>query len=187
MNGLRALTTTFVAWPINLRWTGILSACLLAAALSGCAGYRLGPSNSMTARDQSVFVEPFVNDTLQPRLEDDFTHAVRIGLQRDGTYRLGQKKDADVILKGVIKSYNRQGLSYDPSDLVAVRDYNLVAVTHITAYDRSTGRMLLDQDVSGTTQVRSEADLSSGERQASPLLAASMARRVVDLMVDGSW
>jgi len=147
----------------------------------------MGPSNGAAAREQSVFVEVFVNNTLQPRLEDDFTHAVRIGLQRDGTYRLGHRGDCDIVVKGVIKGYSRQGLSYDAGDLVRVRDYNLLAVTHITAYDRSTGETLVDQDFTGYTQVRAESDLTSAEREATPLLAANMARRVVDALVDGSW
>jgi hypothetical protein len=147
----------------------------------------LGPSNGTAAREQSVFVEPFVNDTLQPRLEDDFTHALRIGLQREGTVRLGHKGDCDIIVQGVIQDYSRQGLAYNPSDLVQVTDYNLVAVARITAVERSTGKTILDQQVSGHTQVHAGADLNSAERQATPLLAANMARKVVDLLVDGAW
>lgn len=141
----------------------------------------------MDARSQSVYVEPFVNDTLQPRLEDEFTRAVRKGLQREGTYRLGHKSDSDIIVKGVIKTYSRQGLSYDPGDLVRVTDYNLVAVTRITAYERDSGRKILEQDVPGNTQLTSGSDLTSAERQATPLLAENMARRVVDLLADGTW
>jgi len=153
----------------------------------GCGGYRLGPSNGLQARERSVHVEPFINETIQPRLEDDFTHAVRLTLQREGTYRLGSQSDSDIIVKGVIKKYLRLGLSYNPSDLVQVEDYNLVAVTHITAYERVTGRKLLDQDVSGNTQVRSQSDLTSAEREAMPLLANNMARKVVDMLADGDW
>ena len=160
---------------------------MLAVALCGCAGYQLGPSNGLEARSQSVYVEPFVNDTLQPRLEDEFTRAVRRGLQREGTYRLGHKADSDIVVKGVITSYSRQGLSYDPGDLVRVTTYNLVAVTTITAYERDTGRKILEQDVPGNTQVTSGSDLASGERQATPLLAENMAKRVVDLLADGMW
>jgi len=62
-----------------------------------------------------------------------------------------------------------------------------VAITHITAFERSTGKKLVDQDVSGNTQIRAENDLQSAERQATPLLADSMARKVVDLLADGTW
>jgi hypothetical protein len=160
---------------------------LCALLLVGCAGYRLGPSNQLQARDKAVYVEPFRNDTLQPRLEDDFTHAVRNTFQREGTYRLGHRSDCDMVVQGVIKKYSREGISYDPTDLVQVQDYNLSAVVHITAYDKVSGKKLLDQDVSGQAQVRAGNDLMSAERQATPLLANALARRVVDLLADGAW
>ena len=188
VNELKLSRTVSVLRPSSLAWlNGVSVAALLVALLCGCAGYRLGPSNDVAAREQSVFVEVFVNNTMQPRLEDDFTHAVRIGMQREGTYRLGHRNDSDIVVQGVITDYSRQGLSYDPTDLVRVRDYDLVAVAQITAYERLTGKKLIDQVVSGHTQVRAEQDLLSAERQASPLLAADLARKVVDLLADGTW
>lgn len=176
-----------MARSTNPRWFATAFAVGLTVLVGGCGGYRLGPSNGLQARAESVFVEVFVNETLQPRLEDDFTHAVRLGLQREGTYRLGHRNDSDIIVRGVIKDYARQGLSYDAGNLTQVRDYNLVAVTHITAIEQATGKKLVDQDVAGNTQIRAEDDLQSAERQAAPLLAASMANKVVDLLADGTW
>lgn len=173
--------------PIDSQWRLFVCVAILVSLLCGCAGYRLGPTNSVAARDQSVFVEAFVNETIQPRLEDDFTLAVRRGLQREGTYRLGHRGDCAIIVRGVIQRYDRRGLSYDPTDLARVEDYNLSVVVHVTAEERSTGRRLLDTEVSAHTQVRSVQDLTSAERQATPLLAAQMARKVVDLLVDGTW
>jgi hypothetical protein len=169
------------------RWRCALGTAVLAAFLGGCAGYHLGPSNGLAAREQSVYVEPFVNDTIQPRLEDDITRAIRSGLQREGTYRVGHKRDSDIIVQGVIKTYSRRGLAYDPGDLVTVRDYDLVAVAHVTALERGTGRKVLDQDVAGHTQIRANDDLLSAERQAIPLLADNLAKQVVDLLADGTW
>lgn len=186
-NALKASRTISWAPPGNTGRLASWPALLLTVLFCGCAGYRLGPTNEFRARERSVYVEVFVNQTLQPRLEDDFTQAVRIGLQREGTYRLSHKQDSDIILQGVIKDYSRLGLSYNPEDLTQVQDYTLVAVTHITAFERSTGKKLLDRDVSGNTQVRAEDDLQSAERQATPLLANNMALKVVDLLVDGTW
>jgi hypothetical protein len=120
-------------------------------------------------------------------LEDNLTHAMRIGLQREGTYRLGSRGDCDIVLEGVVKSYTRQGLSYNPSDLVQVVDYSLIAVAQITAYDRRTGKKVLDRGFSGSTQVQAGQDLTSAERQAMPMLANDMALKVVDALADGSW
>jgi hypothetical protein len=120
-------------------------------------------------------------------LDDDFTRAVRTGLQREGTYRLASKGKCDIVVEGVIKSFTRSGLSYNATNVVQVQDYNLSAVAHITAYERASGKKLLDTDVSGSTQIQAGQDLNSAERQASPLLANSAARKAVDLLADGDW
>jgi len=62
-----------------------------------------------------------------------------------------------------------------------------VAVAHVTAYDRRTGKKVLDRDFSGSTQVQAGQDLNSAERQAMPLLANNMASKVVDSLADGTW
>lgn len=155
--------------------------------LCGCAGYRLGPTSGTVAGERSIHVEVFSNDTLQPRLGDSATQALRRSLQRDGTYRLGGSRDADVIVQGNVKEYARQGLSYDPRDAITVQDYNLAMMVHVVARERATGKVILDQDVGGHTQVRSGQDLNSAERQAAPLLAQDFAKKTTSLLVDGSW
>ena len=168
-------------------WARVAALVALAFLAGGCAGYRLGPSNGVIARDDSVYVEPFTNDTMQPRIEDDFTHALRIDLQREGTYRIGAKSDADIAVKGAIINYSREGLSFNPTDLVQVEVYNLVVTARITAYERATGQKLFERNFSGNSQIRSESDLTSAEREAMPLIANNLARKVVDVLADGDW
>jgi len=187
VNALKVSGLMSGARPIKAGWQCLLGIGLLVVFGSGCGGYRLGPSNGLSAREQSVFVQPFTIETLQPHLEDDFTRAVRKGLQREGTYQLGSRGDCDILMQGVITRYAREGLSYNPSDLTQVVDYNLVAVAHVTAFDRLSGRKVLDQDFSGSTQVRAGQDLTSAERQAMPLLANKLAETLVDALADGSW
>src|SRR5579862_3296840 len=87
----------------------------LVLILSGCAGYRLGPTNGVAAREKSVQVNPFPNLTLQPRLTDFVTAQVRKELQRDGTYQLSSN-DPDIILSGSLTRYLRQEVTLAPSD-----------------------------------------------------------------------
>ncbi len=160
----------------------------LAAVLTcGCAGYHLGPSNNLAAGAQSVFVEPFRNETLQPRLEDDTTRELRKGLTAEGTFRAGTRGSCDLLVRGSITGFSRQGLSYDPTDPQTPTDYSLIMQARVTVHRRETGELLWERFVSGTTQVRSQGDLQSAERQAVPLLAANLARSVVDLITDGDW
>src|SRR5690242_20326821 len=85
--------------------------------LAGCAGYHLGPVNGAIAGEKSVEVLPFNNQTLQPRLGDAVTQALRERLQIDGTYHLATRGPGDVVVTGVITHYNREGLSYLNNDV----------------------------------------------------------------------
>jgi hypothetical protein len=53
--------------------------------------------------------------------------------------------------------------------------------------DRSSGKVILDKPISGITLVRVGSDLVSAERQAMPILAADLARNLVDALADGEW
>ena len=155
---------------------------------SGCAGYRLGPTNGELAGVRSLRILPFYNQTLKPGLSDAVMNSLRKTLQRDGTYRLETHADeGDILLTGVIKTYTRSDISYEAKDVVSVLDYEIVVTAQITARERSTGKVLLDKPVRATTTLRAGNDLTSAERQALPVLAENLARKATELLVDGSW
>jgi hypothetical protein len=160
---------------------------LVALGGSGCAGYKLGPVNGLAAREKSVQVNPFDNQTLEPRLTDAVTSQLRKQLQRDGTYQLASHNDGDIVVSGSVTRYVRQEVSFSSSDILTVRDYRLELSAQVTARDRSTGKVILDQVVTGTTLIRVTTDLTSTERQALPLLAADLAKNVTALLAEGAW
>jgi hypothetical protein len=160
---------------------------LVALGGSGCAGYKLGPVNGLAAREKSVQVNPFANQTLEPRLGDAVTSQLRQELQRDGTYQLASHNDGDIVVSGVVTRYYRYEVSFSSGDVLTVRDYRLELRAQVTARDRSTGKVILDQPVTGYTLIRVTTDLVSTERQALPLLAADLAKNVTSLLAEGPW
>jgi hypothetical protein len=160
---------------------------LVALGGSGCAGYKLGPVNGLAAREKSVQVNPFDNRTLEPRLNDAVTAQLRKELQRDGSYQLASHNDGDIVVSGSVTRYLRQEVSFSSGDILTVRDYRLELSAQVTARDRSTGKVILDQVVTGTTLIRVTTDLASTERQALPLLAADLAKNVTALLTEGAW
>src|SRR5690242_18189935 len=144
--------------------------CLAAAVLCGCSGYRLGPVNGGTAGEKTIEVLPFNNQTLQPRLGDALTQALRERLQVDGTYRLVTGKPGDLVVSGTIRNYSREGLGKLNSDSSTPQNFRVGATVHVVVRDSVTGKALLDRDVKGHTLVNVGADLASSERQAAPLL-----------------
>jgi Lipopolysaccharide-assembly len=159
---------------------------IAALLLGGCAAYHLGPVNDAMPGDKSVEVLPFNNQTLQPRLGDAVTQALRERLESDATYRLADGK-GDIILTGVITSYSRQGLSFLSSDVLTANNYQVGIIAHVIARDSTTGKVLLDKDVKGSTLVHVGSDLADAERQAMPLLAEDLAQNVTQMLTEGTW
>ena len=159
----------------------------MALGLAGCAGYHLGPVNGAVAGEKSIEVLPFNNQTLQPRLGDALTQALREQLQTDGTYQLAGRGPGDIVVSGVITRYEREGLSYLSADVVTPQDYRVEITAHIVARNRTTGTVLLDKDVRGDTLVHVGSDLADAERQALPLLAQDLARNITELLTEGAW
>jgi outer membrane lipopolysaccharide assembly protein LptE/RlpB len=163
------------------------SACALAVVLlAGCA-YRLGPTNGETAGAHTVQVQPFQNKTLEPHLTDYVMGSLRKRLQEEGTYRVDTHNNGDIILSGVITAYDRTPLSYQPTDVITVVDYQIAMTAQVTARDRRTGKVIFDKQVKGRTTLRVDADETSAERSAIPLLTDDLARKAVNQLVDGSW
>lgn len=162
-------------------------ALLVAGLLAGCAGYKLGPTNGVEAGARSIQVTPFVNATREARLGEPVTHALRKMLQQDGTYKLNSSGDADLVVEGEITDFIRTELTYQPSDVATVRDYNLTIVAKFTVRERSSGKVVLQRTVRGWTSILVGSDLASGEHQALPLLAESLAHSATSAIVDGTW
>jgi len=160
---------------------------LAALALSGCASYHLGPVMDEKAGDKSVEVLPFNNQTLQPRLGDALTQALRERLQVDGTYHLATHADGDIVVSGVIRQYRRLGLGYSSIDSITPENYRVEVIVHVVARERDSGKALFDRDVKGQTLVHIGTDLTSAERQALPLVSAELARTITELLTERSW
>jgi hypothetical protein len=170
-----------------MRLPGIFALVAATALLAGCAGYHLGPVNGAVAGEKSIEVLPFNNQTLQPRLGDAVTQALRERLQVDATYHLATHGPGDVVLSGVITTYNRQGLSYLNNDVTTTENYRVGIVAHVVARDRNTGKVLLDKNVTGYTLINVGTDLADSERQSLPLLAEDLARNITGLLTEGAW
>ncbi len=160
---------------------------LLILALGGCAGYRLGPTNGLSAGARTIQIKPFSNQAAEPRLSEAVTASLRKNLQQDGTYRLGTRDDGDIIVTGTILNLDRTQLSFQPNDILTARDYRVAITAQVTARERSSGKVILDRKVGGHTTVRTFTDQASAEREALPLVADDLARNITGLLVDGTW
>lgn len=159
----------------------------MAFLLAGCAGYHVGPANGGTAAGKTIEIVPFNNQTLQPRLGEAVTQALREQLQTDGSYRLATRKPGDIVVTGVITSYNRRGISFLNSDVTTPEDYNINVTAHVIAREHDTGKILLDKDLNGSVFVHIGTDLADAERQSAPLLAEDLAQKIANSLTEGTW
>ena len=179
-----AVSLMLERWILKVRAATMFA---LLALLTGCAGYHLGPTNGIAARERSIQVVPFVNKTLEPRLTDAVTFQMHKELQRDGTYELATHDPGDIVVSGTLTEYQRAALSFAPSDTLTPKDFRLSLTAQVKAIERTSGKVLLDKKVTGFTLINVGADLSSSERQGLPLLAGDLAKNITALLVDGSW
>jgi hypothetical protein len=171
-----------------MRLLNFFAVCVMVILSAGCAGYHLGPVNpDVVAGEKSIEIVPFNNQTLQPRLGDAVTQALRERLQTDGTYRLATRDPGDVVVTGVITAYSREGVSFLRTDVTTAENYRVEIIAHVTARDRGTGKVLLDKNVNGYTLVEVGTDLTDAERQSLPLLAEDLARNIAALLTEGAW
>ena len=164
-----------------------LLAMVAALLWTGCAGYKLGPSNGLEAGSRTIQINPPVNNTPEPRVAEELNHQLRRQIQRDGTYKLSTREEGDIVVNATIVKYNRIGETFQRHDTLTARDYRLHLVAMVTAYDRVTGKNLVNREFVGRTQVRVGSDLSSAERQALPLLTEDLARIITSALADGEW
>jgi Lipopolysaccharide-assembly len=170
-----------------MRALKFLLSALMAAMLAGCASYHLGATNGAVEGGRSVEILPFNNKTLQPRLGDAITQALRERIQTDGTYHLSTTADSDVVVTGIIKEYHRVGFGFLNTDVVTPENFQITVIAHVVAREKSSGKLLLDKDVKGHTLVNIGADLASSERQALPLLAADLSQNITEMLTEGAW
>jgi hypothetical protein len=155
--------------------------------VSSCAGYRLGPPSGLSARAKTVYVATFVNKTLEPRLSEAVTQALRKRLSQEGTFRLVTRGAADIVVSGTLTRYDRQAVAYEYRDVITARDFEATATAHVVAKPTTGGAPLVDCEVRGRATYRIGADQTTSERLALPALADDLARRVAGLLTDGVW
>lgn len=172
--------------PSSRRWAWPAACCALAICFAGCA-YKLGSTTGETSGTRSITISPIVNRTLEPRLGDVVTQTLRTQVQRDGTYRLDTRDDGDILVTGTVTSYQRNGVTYVPTDVLTTVDARLSITVQVRAVDRVTGRVLLDRSLTGYTLMRVGNDMTSSERQSLPQLADNVCHNITTALVEGTW
>ena len=165
------------------RATRCLLTGLVAVLMGGCAGYHLGPTQSLPYR--SVAVPMFKNKTLKPQLEAQVTNAIIKRFQTDGTLRIESAAEADIVINGQITKFYRRELRAVRTDVNTPREYRITIEARVDARVRGTGELVFGPLlVEGRADTFIGTDLQSADEQALPLIAEDLAKRVVPLLAE---
>jgi hypothetical protein len=164
-----------------------VAAALVAASLTGCAGYHIGPIQPYYLRDiHTIAVPTFTNDTLLPRIEVLVTSTVIKQFQQDGTYKIVGDDKADAILQGRIYRVNRSPARSVQGNVLATTEFNLDMRVRYTLVRRSDKQVIAGPgEVGGGTSFFVGSDVTTDERQALPLAAEGLATHLVSELSEG--
>jgi hypothetical protein len=159
---------------------------------TGCAGYKIGPIQpTIMAGIHTIAVPSFKNDTLEPRIEVLLANAVIKQIQQDGTYQVANESNADAILKGTLIEIRRHPARSVRGNVLQTKEFTLELKCRYEIVNRTTGVILYQSGVSGTTSFfvsgsdSGAADVNQDERQAIPLAAEDLAVQVVSQISEG--
>ncbi len=111
---------------------------------------------------------------------------LRRSIQQDGTYWLCTERDSiDYVLDGVITNFERRGIGSLPSEVTVRVDEYIIISVKISLRERATGKIILEQDFSGSTTLPLGADQTSAERQHIPVAMENLARDIAAILGDG--
>lgn len=123
----------------------VLAACLLSAC-----GYHLGGVKPAQMKDMETFcVDMFDNQTQVPAVAMQMTTALTDAVQRDGTYRMTKRSEADFTINGVVKSINRSAWSTDYIDAYHGLEIGVTVYVEYNVIDNRTGKLVFHSMASG--------------------------------------
>ncbi len=161
----------------------LLNGLLATLLLSGCMGYRLGGIRPEGI--ETLFVAPVVNQTFEPAIELQVTHALRQRIQFDGRLKLvDSAEEADAVMEVVLTGYQLRAIAYRDDLKTTAEQYRIRITAESTLKDAQTGKAITESKTYGETTFYFESDLTTSKRNALPRAAQELAKFIVDDLVE---
>ncbi|MDD5482147.1 MAG: LptE family protein [Kiritimatiellae bacterium] len=168
----------------NIKPLGALLVLLSALFLDGCAGYRLG--STLPPDIKTVYVPLFANRSREPLIENDATAALIAELQKDGTLKVVNLENADVVLECILTSVSLNPLRYDRADVARPNEYRLTLAATFVLKRVDDEEILCEASVIGEATFPFIGNLVSAKQSAMPKASEDLAKRIVEKAVE-AW
>ena len=147
--------------------------------LGGCGYQMVGKETHVPPGLTSVAIPTFVNQTFEPGIEVLFTQAFLKGFIQDRRTKVVDRKEADSVLEGMIKSLEISSVSYDRSNLAL--EYQINVVMDLILKKRSGEILWREKDLTERTWYRASSNALINEANKAAALqqaGRSMAERI---------
>ncbi|VAX32100.1 hypothetical protein MNBD_NITROSPINAE05-705 [hydrothermal vent metagenome] len=130
--------------------------------LSAC-GYHLAGTGTGTLPKhlKTVAIPVFENTSAEPNIHRNMTNVIRQSFINDGRLKVVNTKNADLVMRGVLKTYALQAVSFDSND-VALEYYVALGVA-IDVKDMVKRKQFLKQSFTTKWDFRTSADVINSE------------------------
>lgn len=161
-----------------------LALVLAAVATAGCANYQVG--TTLPRHLRTISVETFKNECGEPHLDTEVARAILQEIQREGQLRLQDPRQAAIHLSGSLLTYTLEPMRYDPNRPRTVSEYRIIVKARLKAVEAKTGKVIVEQTVTGDATLKTGGDLTSLRRMALPEAAKQVAHEIVNAVVS-AW
>lgn len=156
-------------------------------ALTSCAGYQLnGSKPSALAGIHHIRIPMLRNDTLHPRAEALATSAIADAFVLDGTYKLGDRSNADAILEGTVRNIDYSLLRSSRLDTLRAEELENTVIISWRLIDATDPSRVLARGTSkGTSRFFVDANLQTARNNALPDAMQRAAETLVARLANG--
>jgi len=155
--------------------------------LGGCGYHFVGEGSSLLKEIHSIAIEYLDNRTFEPGLEAIFTEAIVDEFIKSRLLDVVSKEKADAILRGTIRSFREEVISYDRDDKAL--EYRIHISLDLVLEKRKTGDVLWKvKNLKHTEEYPVSRNIMATEEakdRALKKLACDLAERIHDSIIEG--
>ena len=165
-----------------------LKACipvLLLFMLTSCGYHLSGTGSALRMNLRTISVPVFDNESSEPLIQREFTDAVRQAFLTDGRLKLTGPKKADLLLSGIINSYNVRSVAFDKDDVVT--ESIITLGVKVLVKDLVRKEVYMEDALKTYWDFRSDSLLINSEAARQEALREAyrdLALRIVSLVID---
>lgn len=165
----------------------LISCCSSTLLFSGCMGYKLGGATHEGI--ETVAMAPVINNTTEPAIEIQVTHAMRDRIQFDGRMKLVNKpENADAVIEITLTNYDMRPIAYKTEEgLRTTPDLYRLKITGVAEMRNSkTGDVISSSKTYGESTFEFTSDITTSKRMALGPAAHEIAKFMLDDLIE-AW